>query len=488
MFNHPLPQMVPTLVMIYRIARKEFTEFLRDGRFRWTALVVFTLLVVSLALGWKNYTTVKREKQAAQADSRQTWENQGERNPHSAAHFGVYAFKPKMPLSLVDSGLDNFSGSSIWVEAHYQNPARNRPIEDATALQRFGELTAAGVLQLLLPLLIIFLTFDAFAGERASGTLRQVLSLGVPRLALVSGKMLGVLAALMLLLIPSVVIGVAALALASDGGVLLSSLPRFMLMCSAYLLYFTAFIGIALTFSAIAATPRAALVTLLGFWIFSCLLVPRLANDIASNSLETPTGTEFWAAVKKEIKDGIDGHNPANKRTKELEEKILAQYGVTKKEDLPVNFSGISLQAGEEHANQVFDKHYGNLKNTHLAQERLQNFFGALSPFLPMRGFSMAMAGTDLRHQQNFTDAVEQYRRDLQRILNNDLAYNSTAKTAATYRVGKDFWEKTPDFEYAAPRTSWALSSQIFNVILLLLWSFGALGLSVYAANRMKAY
>lgn len=168
--------------MIKITARKEFTELLRDGRFRWTALIVFALLLVSLGLGWKNYTTVKREKDAARADSRKTWENQGERNPHSAAHFGVYAFRPKQPLSLVDSGLDNFSGSSIWVEAHYQNPARNRPIEDATALQRFGELTAAGVLQLLLPLLIVFLTFDAFAGERTNGTLRQVLSLGVPRL------------------------------------------------------------------------------------------------------------------------------------------------------------------------------------------------------------------------------------------------------------------------------------------------------------------
>jgi ABC-2 type transport system permease protein len=474
--------------MIKTIARKEFTELLRDGRFRWTALIVFALLLVSLGLGWKNYTTVKREKDAAQADSRKTWENQGERNPHSAAHFGVYAYKPKQPLSLVDSGLDNFSGSSIWVEAHYQNPARNRPIEDATALQRFGELTAAGVLQLLLPLLIIFLTFDAFAGERTSGTLRQVLSLGVPRLQFVAGKMFGVLAALMLLLIPAVLIGVAALALASANADLLASLPRFALMCVGYLLYFVAFIGIALTISAIAATPRVSLVMLLGFWIASCLLIPKLANDIALNSIKTPTGTNFWEAVKKDLKDGIDGHNPADKRTKELEAKILAQYGVTKKEDLPINFSGISLQASEEHANTVYDKHFGELKNLHLAQERLQSLFGIISPFLPARGFSMSMAGTDLRHQQHFTDAVEQYRRDLQKMLNDDLAYNSNAKTAATYRANRTLWEKTPEFQYASPAVNWALGNQILNLILLLFWGIGALILSVWAANRMRAY
>ncbi len=474
--------------MISRISKKEFTEFFRDGRFRWTALIVLALLLVSLGLGWKNYSNFNRDRDLAQADSRKTWENQGERNPHSAAHFGVYAYKPKMPLSLIDSGLDNFSGNLIWVEAHYQNPARNRPIEDATALQRFGELTAAGILQLLLPLLIIFLTFDAFAGELASGTLRQVLSLGVPRLQLVLGKTLGVLSALLLLLIPATIIGLLVLAFASTNEVLLSSVPRFALMCVGYLLYFVAFIGIALAVSAVSSSPRTSLVVLLTFWIASCLLIPRLASDISSNSIKTPTGSEFWAAAKKDIKDGVDGHDPADRRTKELEEKILAQYGVTKKEDLPVNFSGISLQAGEEHANKVFDKHWGNLKHIHLSQERLQNYFGLASPFLPIRSFSMGMAGTDLRHQQHFSDSVEQYRRDLQKVLNDDLAYNSNMKTASTYRANKTLWEKTPDLEYVSPSMNWAFGNQVFSFVLLILWSLGSLGLSVFAASRMRAY
>jgi ABC-2 type transport system permease protein len=58
----------------------------------------------------------------------------------------VYAFKPRLPLSFVDTGMDSFTGAAIWGEAHYQNPSRFRPAEDGTALQRFGELTAALVL------------------------------------------------------------------------------------------------------------------------------------------------------------------------------------------------------------------------------------------------------------------------------------------------------------------------------------------------------
>ena len=384
--------------MIAKIARKEFVEMQRDGRFRWSALIVFLLLVAALALGWKHYATAKAEQTRAENESRESWENQGERNPHSAAHFGVYAFKPKMPLSLIDSGLDNFTGTNVWVEAHYQNPLRGRPIEDATALQRFGELTAAGILQLLLPLVIIFLTFDAFAGERASGTLRQALSVGVSPFALVFGKTLGFLAALLWLLVPATFIGVLALSLATTNELLLTSLPRFLLLCLAYLLYFGAFIGVALTVSALAKTPRTSLIILLGFWIFTCLLAPRLANDLAERIYQTPSANEFWAGVDKDLKEGIDGHNPANKRTKELEQQLLAQYKVSKVEDLPVNFNGIALNESEKFADRVFDKNWSAVWQTYYAQERVQKIGGALAPLLSVRFVSQSLAGTDLAH------------------------------------------------------------------------------------------
>lgn len=472
--------------MIIKIARKEFTEMWRDGRFRWSAIIVLALLVAALAIGWKNYTSVKAEQEKAQAESRESWENQGERNPHSAAHFGIYAFKPKMPLSLVDSGLDTYTGTNIWVEAHYQNPARGRPIEDATALQRFGELTAAGVLQLLLPLVIIFLVFDAFSGERVSGTLRQVMSIGLTRGQLVVGKTAGIFSALLLLLIPAVIVGVAALSLATSNEILLASVPHFALLCFSYLLYFGAFIGVGLSVSAFAVSTRTSLIVLIGFWIFSCLLLPRAANDLAERIYRTPASAEFWANVDKDMKSGIDGHDPANVRTKELERQLLQQYRVEKVEDLPINFNGIALNAGEESAAKVFDKNYADLWQTYYGQENVQKNAGLLSPFLPIRSISMALAGTDLAHNEHFTAAVEQYRRDFNRFLNLDFAENSTTKDGYKYFVDRELWDKSPEFTYSAPGTNWVLSRQVFSFVLLFGWCFGGLGLAVLAANRMK--
>lgn len=145
------------------------------------------------------------------------WESQGEKSPHSAAHYGVYAFKPTGWLAFFGPGTEAYTGVTVWLEAHKQNQFLYRPASDGNTLQRFGELTAAAVLQLLLPLLIILLGFSTFAGERESGTLRQVLSLGVDRHDLALG----------LLLVPAVLLGAAALTAAeadsASGGLVRTS-------------------------------------------------------------------------------------------------------------------------------------------------------------------------------------------------------------------------------------------------------------------------
>lgn len=92
--------------MTSRIARKELTEMLRDGRFRVLAVVVLALSLLSLAAGWKSYTDLSHQHAAAQAATREQWLSQEKKNPHSAAHYGMYAFQPKSQLAMVDTGID----------------------------------------------------------------------------------------------------------------------------------------------------------------------------------------------------------------------------------------------------------------------------------------------------------------------------------------------------------------------------------------------
>ena len=115
-----------------------------------------------------------------QALDYEAWLQQGPRHPHDAAEQGMHVFKPEPPLAVLDPGIEPFVGSTVWLQAHRQSELKFRPAQDATGLQRFGELSPAWILQVLLPLIIIVIGFNAVSGERERGTLRQLLSIGVP--------------------------------------------------------------------------------------------------------------------------------------------------------------------------------------------------------------------------------------------------------------------------------------------------------------------
>jgi ABC-2 type transport system permease protein len=470
--------------MIARIARKEMTEMLRDGRFRIAGSIVFILLAGALLLGWQHYREISAQHNAAQQATRRQWLNQGKKNPHSAAHYGIYAFKPKMPLTMVDHGTDPYTGVAAWLEAHKQNEFKYRPAQDATAIQRFGELTGSTVLQLLIPLLIVLLTFNALSAERESGTLRQLLSLGVAPSTLARGKALGVAGGLALLLVPASLIGAAALTTAAGTTDMAAALPRMAWMALGYLLYFSIFVGVSLAVSAVAPSSRAALIVLLGFWMFNGLIAPRVASDIAKAARPTPSAFTFASNLEQALKGS--GHDSSEVRVKRLQAQLMKQYNVTRMEDLPINFTGARLQDGEEHGNEVFDAAYSQLWRTFSQQEGIHRVLAILAPSLALRSTSMAFAGADFAQHSHFATAAEEYRRMIQREMNGDLMRN--ASNNGTYYAGDDLWRKVPPFTYTAPDASWVLQRQLPALATLAFWTLAAAAAAYWLTRQVRVY
>lgn len=457
----------------------------RDGRFRWASVIVSVLLLAALLLGWQHQNDVRRQHEQARRHTRQDWLTQGRKNPHSAAHYGVYAFKPTMPLSWVDRGVDPWVGVASWLEAHHQNDFQYRQAQDSTAVQRFGELTGATVLQLLLPLVIVLLTFGAFSDERERGTLRQLLSLGLRRPDLALGKALGVAGALGFLIVPATLAGVLALALSEQNGALLADGGRILGMTSSYLLYFVAFLGVSLAVSAKAPSSRAALLTLLAFWIVNGLVAPRAAADLARLVYPAPSAFEFANKMDAAMKHGIHGDETPEQRAAALREEVLRRYNVSRLEDLPVDFGGIRLQAGEEHANTIFDHFYSDLWTTFRRQETVHRTLAAFAPVLAVRSLSMGFAGTDFTQHTHFAKAAEEYRREIQRLMNGDLAEHGKT-VQGPYLQDEALWSKVPEFTYEAPDAGWVLSHQASSLVLLAAWAAAAAAAAWRAAATQR--
>jgi ABC-2 type transport system permease protein len=471
--------------MIARIARKEFTDVVRDNRFRWSVGIVMILLVAALVMGWKHHRDVSLQHERARALTRRQWLEQGVKNPHAAAHYGVYAFKPDSPLSLVDPGVEPYTGVAVWLEAHKQNELLYRPAQDSTAIQRLGEMTGASVLQLLLPLLIVLLTFSIFSGEREAGTLRQLMSLGVPRRDLVVGKALGIAVVLGTLLVPATVVGVAALVLGSSGPTWAWAAPRLALMVMGYLLYFGIFIGVSLAVSAAARTSRLALLILLGFWIVNGLVAPRAASDLAEQMHPTPSAVEFAAAIQDDIRRWGNPHDLSDPRSIAIQKDVMERYGVNRVEDLPISLAGIALQAGEEHGYTIFDRHYANLYEQFRRQERVRRWLSPLSPLLAVCSLSMSLAGTDQEQHQHFATAAEHYRRQIAKVMNDDLTRHGRGLDW-DYKAGPELWSRMPDFEYSAPSLRQELGAVVPSFAILAAWSVFAALASAVSMSRLR--
>lgn len=471
--------------VIGTIARKELLEQLRDARFWWTGGIILVLMLIALFLGWQQMQRVDSEHAIARAVAYQQWLDQGDKNPHQAAHFGQYAFKPVSPLAFVDPGIDRFVGSTVWVEAHKQNEFNFRPARDATSLQRFGELTIAFVLQILVPLVIVLLAFPAFTGERERGTLRQLLSIGVKPTQLLAGKGLAIMAVVGALLLPTALIGLIALGFADTQHAGAANLYlRSAWLIVGYAIYLTGFIALALGASAASPSSRHALVALLAFWVVNGFIAPRAMTDLARLVSPTPTKVEFQNGIN-EARKATFGHDETHPAFVAFRDEVLKKYNVARIEDLPVSFRGLSLRKDDENGYRIYDEHYGALWNTYARQERLRALAGFAFPLAALRPFSMGLAGTDTFHQNQFATAAELYRRQIQTAMSEDLIQHH--KNGDTnYVSNRQLWEQIPALEHKIPKAGTAIAQQSLNLGILLAWMFATIAFAAMAARRLR--
>lgn len=471
--------------VIDTIARKELVELLRDSRFWWTGGIILLLMLIALFLGWRQMQRVDGEHAAARAVTYQQWLDQGDKNPHQAAHFGQYAFKPVSPLAFVDPGIDQFVGSTVWVEAHKQNEFNFRPARDATSLQRFGELTIAFVLQILAPLVIVLLGFSAFTGERERGTLRQLLSIGVKPTQLLIGKGLAIIAAVGALLLPVALLGFIALGFVDDQHADAKNLYlRSTWLILGYAIYLTGFIALALGVSAASSSSRKALIGLLAFWVVNGFIAPRAMTDLARIVSPTPTKVEFQNGLN-EARKATFGHDETHPAFAAFRDEVFKKYNVTRIEDLPVSFRGLTLRKDDENGYRIYDEHYGALWAIYARQERIRAIAGFAFPLAALRPFSMGLAGTDTFHQNRFATAAELYRRQIQTAMSEDLIQHHK-NGDNNYVSNRRLWEQIPALEHKIPEARTAIAEQGLNLGILSAWLFGAIAFAVTAARRLR--
>lgn len=466
----------------FRIAREEWRLLWRDRVALMGLALLLSLTAMSTFTAWEQRQGADAERTRYQEQTDHEFAAQPERHPHRMVHYGQFAFRPVNPLASFDAGIDPYTGHTLYLEGHRQNSANFGDVRQSSLMLRFGQLTPAFVLQVLAPLLLIFVGHASVARERESGTLRLLIAQGLQPGQLVAGKLL-VLAGVAALALAPVVLTLAWIAMATSAPASLA-----MLLIGGYGIWLSLWAVTVVGVSTLAARGRDALIVLLALWAVSVVLVPRLGADLVAWSLPLPTRFETDIAVARDLAAMGDSHNPDDPYFNAFRKKVLTEYGVTRIEDLPVNYKGILGMEGERLTSALFERYADASFGKQEQQLRYVDAFSLVSPMIALRRVSMIASGTDLHSYRRFLEQAERHRYDLVQKLNRlqaeKLTYASD-RSSRDSRIGREHWQGIADFRYEAETPADVLHRAWPMACVLLAWLLALVGLLGLASRRL---
>lgn len=450
------------------------------------------LLLAALFSGYRNFTEQQSLAKAYSHEVRERWENNPDKHPHRMAHYGYVVFRQKFPLSFFDFGMDAYLGNAVFLEAHRQNTVNFSEASFSNGLLRFGEISAAMILQMLLPLLLFFWGFDLIARERENGTLRILLTQGISWQELITGKALGLFYLALLIFVPSIIIGFILLIISEGAFQNTPAFIRFFLLMVWYLVYFFIISLLAVYVSARSKNTKSSLITLIGFWLVFTLILPKVSQVAGQSLFPSPSKVEFDTAVEAELIQHGDSHDPNDTHYKALKDSLLTTYGVDSTHKLPFNYGGFVMREGEKLSAETYLRHQEKLVSIYQQQQQTVRLTALINPFMAIKNLSMALAGTDFATYHDFQNQVEAYRykqaqamNELQMKLISNTIKSSSAKDGA---ISSQYWKDFPDFAYRFLPYSQVFSNEIMAIVSLTIWVFGLFILIKLTSKHLIAF
>lgn len=474
--------MRPSFLSIVAWVASEELRLIWRKRVAITGVVLLVLLtLVATLVSVQHKHTVEAERARFQSVADQHWNAQPDRHPHRVVHYGHFVFRPLEPLSFFDFGVDPYTGHAIYLEGHRQNSANFSDARQSSLLLRFGQLTPAFVLQTLVPLLIGFLAFGSVARERENGQIRLVLCQGVAGTRFLLGKIIGHSIVALVLSAPALIV-LAMIGITSEGAGMAS-----LMIILGYWLYFFIWVIASVLISAVVPRARDALLLLVGIWIATVILLPRLLPGIAAEKSVLPTRIETDVAIHRALARIGDSHNPNDPYFSEFRKQVLARYGVSRAEDLPVNYGGILMAEGERLTSELFGRYMQVDFRTQEQQSAFVHGFGVVSPVIALQRMSMALAGTSREHHEHFLVESEKYRFALIQALNNLHAQEVRYESDRAQRISKSHWQHLPKFTTTPLSLQNTISKHVIpSLAILALW-VGALAIAIaWSGKRLE--
>ncbi|PWV55885.1 DUF3526 domain-containing protein [Chitinophaga sp. S165] len=459
--------------------------------------IVMLLGIVAILLIYATYSCAgiylqeTQSRQSYQKEVREHWEEMPDKHPHRMAHYGYIVFRPKSPLSIFDPGMESYVGNAVFLEAHRQNSVNFSEAGFSTGMLRFGEISMAMILQILVPLVIFFIGFNTVAADRENGTLKILLGQGVSWKEIMTGKIIGLfgiaLSLLLLVLIFLIAAGVSIpqKQFTADDLLLIS----WIMLC--YAVYFGIISIVAVLISAYSRTAKLALVSLISIWLLWAIILPRTMQAAGNFLYASPSRIEFETAIEKELIQKGDSHNPDDPYYKALKDSVLRIYNASSVEQLPFNYSGFQMKEGERISAVIYNQHLFALLDRYQQQNDVSRLSAFVNPLMALRNLSMSISGTGFNNYTRFQQQAEAYRYQLAQHMNDlQIKLISNKKPGDNdkpYSISSEHWKSFPDFSYKTERPIVMITSETLSLFALLCWMLLLITAVSILSKKLKA-
>ncbi len=468
---------------VFRVAYEEWRLLWRNKVALISILLLVLLTSISALTAWNQHQYANAERTRYQLQVNTEFAAQPDRHPHRMVHYGQFAFKPINPLASFDTGIETYTGNTLYLEGHRQNSANFGDVHQSSLIMRFGQLNPSFLLQILAPLLLIFIGHTCVSRERENGTLRLLIIQGLRFKQVVIGKLLVLIGVSLIILLPTLLMFML---------IFIStpvSISLLILLITSYSVWLLLWAIIVIAASVIVNSGKDALIILLVLWTTTIILIPRLGSDLVSWSQPLPTRFETDIYISKKLAATGDSHNPNDPHFNEFRKKILKQYSVIRIEDLPVNYKGLLAIEGERLTSALFNQYTEINFTIQKKQLNYINKLSTISPLIALRRISMILSGTDLESYEYFLKQAESHRFKLIQRLNYLQAEKftyATDKSSRESRINREYWQGISDFKYQAETQTSTLQRALPMVYVLVIWLIVLFGLLLLICRNRR--
>lgn len=370
-------------------------------------LLCVTLIPLSLLIHHRSQVAGNAERVQVQREYETTLRLLPRKYPHfdgrvPADELEVRIFRDSPELAMLGVGMDRRLPDLVKLDLDGISVEVGQ-IETSGPRALLGTIDLLFLVQFLLSLLAVVLSFDMICGERETGTLKLLLVNNVSRGRVLWGKLASVLALLIVPFTLALALGLGLLWLTGGwsprgGEEWLRLVGLFVLA----LLYLAAFVHLGAWMSSLTSRSLTSLVILLFVWAAATAVVPQSAGLIAQTAYPAESAVSLLQK-KSRLREDL--------RREQLQElRLLADREAEAYEELRRAIAARYARRWDEEIEELEREH----RQLRERQRRLASVLAAASPASALRFAWTALTGTGLEDARSFFRDVGDYQDELQ--------------------------------------------------------------------------